>query len=332
MERTLGAILGAILLGLAFVHGTHAQENVIASYDGTAGFQGPIWIAQDLGLFEKHGLKCQLVMIPGGARGMQALLSGSSHFAQGSATAPLSISLQKGELVIVAAALNKFPFSLVAQKEIVKPSDLRGKKIGIVNFGGSNELAVLLALKEWNIPRESVTILPSGEAAVRLVAMTTKALDATVLAPPETTEATRLGLNMLAHMSDLKASFPQTVITVRRSFVEKNRGTVKRFVRAYSEAIYQFMTNKEKTMAVYSSRLKQKNPRVIEETYNYYAGKFSLPPRVSQEGLSNALSLISQRTPGMKGEVNLGEFIEEGIIDELEKEGFFNKLQRGSGK
>lgn len=42
------------------------------------------------------------------------------------------------------AALNKFPFSLVTQKGIDHPSKLAGKRIGIVNFGGSNELAVAL--------------------------------------------------------------------------------------------------------------------------------------------------------------------------------------------
>ena len=51
----------------------------------------------------------------------------------------------------MAAALNKFPFSVVTRKEIRMASQLVGKKIGIVNFGGSNDLAVTLALKESNI-------------------------------------------------------------------------------------------------------------------------------------------------------------------------------------
>jgi len=72
-----------------------------------------------------------------------------TYVALGSATAPMSIRLQGGNVVIIAAALNKFPYSLVARKEIRQPSQLVGKKIGIVNFGGSNDLALTLALKEW---------------------------------------------------------------------------------------------------------------------------------------------------------------------------------------
>jgi len=331
-EKILVGILWVLCFHLSLTSGVRAQDRIVVGYDGTAGFQGPIWAAHDLGLLERHGLTAELVMIPGGARGMQALLSGSTQFAQGSASAPISVIANGGDLVIVAVALNKFPFSLVTQKEIRKPADLIGKKIGIVNFGGSNELAVLLALKEWNISPQSITLLPAGDAATRLIAMITKVLDATVLAPPETLKAAEFGLNILGHMSEMQASFPQTVITVRRSFLGKNRNMVKRFVRAYSEGIYQFRVNKERAIAVYAKRLRQRDAKVVEETYNYFAGKFAFPPRLDRAGMVNALSLIAQRSPGGKSELQPERFVDESVLDELEKEGFFTKLQRSSGK
>src|SRR4029450_8329869 len=208
---------------------------------------------------------------------------------------------QEDELVLIAASLNKCPFSLVAQKTITKPADLVGKKIGIVALGGAHEVSMVLALKEWNIPRQSVTLLTSGPAANRLVALSSGALDATLLAPPETGEASRMGLPTLAHMTDLKAAaFPMNVIATRRSFLDKNRDVVKRFLQAYSEATYQFMTNKEKALAIYNKRMKQKNPAVVEETYQYFAANFSFPPRVSHEGMRVAMEMIAQRTPGTK--------------------------------
>jgi hypothetical protein len=64
-----------------------------------------------------------------------------------------------------------------------------------------------------------VTLLASGPAANRLVALSTGALDATLLAPPETGEAARMGLPTLAHMTELKAAyFPMNAIANRRSF------------------------------------------------------------------------------------------------------------------
>jgi ABC-type nitrate/sulfonate/bicarbonate transport system substrate-binding protein len=268
-----------------------------------------------------------MVLITGSTRAMAALISASSDFAQGSASASIPIRLRGGDIVIIAAALNRFPFSVVTQKDIRKPSDLIGKKIGILNFGGSTDLAITLAFKEWNISRQAVTIFASGGAPERLAALSTRAIDASVLSPPETVVAARLGMNILGHLSDLKAAFPQTVITVRRSFLEKNRETAKRFVRAYSEAIYQFKTDKAKAMTVYANRLKQQDSKIIESTYDYFAPKFSFPPRVDRDGIRNALELVSDRDREAKGGINVEQFVDESVIDELEKEGFFKTMR-----
>jgi NitT/TauT family transport system substrate-binding protein len=308
-----------------------SQEPILVGYDGHAGFQGPIWAAKDLGLFEKHGLSGELILIPGSARGMAALLSGSVPFIQGSATAPLAAYLRGGDVVVIAAALNKFPFSVVTRKELRSPADLVGKKLGILNFGGSNDLAVTLALKEWNIPRNAVTILAAGGAPERLAALLTGNIDATVLSPPETVAAARAGLNIMANLGDLNAAFPQTLIMTRRSFVAAKRDTVKRFIRAYSEAIYEFKTNKDKALKVYADRLKQKDLTVLDDTYRFYAPKFALPPRVDRSGINNALDLVRQGSE-VKGEVNLAAFIDESLIDELEREAFYKRLADARGK
>ena len=324
MLNKIGCLVFLLLLQPAICR---AQEHYLIAYGGFAGFQAPIWAAKDLGLLNKYGLSGDVVMVPGSTREIQALLGGSVQFAQVDAVTTINAVNQGADLVIVSGSLNTFPFSFVAQKEIRKPEDLAGKKIGIVGFGGANELAVVLALKEWNVPRNSVTIIQSGGAANRLVALSAKALDATVLAYPELGEAVRMGMTVLAHMRDMKtAAFPMNVIAVRRTFLETNRDQVKRFQQAYAEATYQFLNNKDKALAVLSKRLQQKNPTAIEETYRYFAGSFSFPTRVSQQGLRNTLEMIAQRNPGSKPETNLGKYLDDSTIDELEREGFFKKL------
>ena len=62
-------------------------------------------------------------MIPGSARGAQALLGGSTHFRQIDGTALIAAISQGADLVLIAASLNRIPFSLVAQKNITKPAD-----------------------------------------------------------------------------------------------------------------------------------------------------------------------------------------------------------------
>jgi len=132
-------------------------------------------------------------------------------------------------------------------------------------------------------------------------------------------------LKILANLSDLNASFPQTLIMARRPFLATRRDIVKRFLRAYSEGIYEFKTNKEKAIKVYANRLKQKDLNILEETYSFYGPKFSFPPRVDRGGINNALELVRHGVE-VKGEINLGQFLDESVIDELEREGFFKKL------
>jgi NitT/TauT family transport system substrate-binding protein len=305
--------------------GVRAEESYVIAYAGFGGFQSPLWATKDLGLLTKYGFNGDLVLTPGSTRQVQALLSNSVQFAQVDAVTTINAIAQGADLVMISGSLNTFPFSFVAQKEIRKPEDLAGKKIGIVGFGGANELAILLALKEWNVPRQSVTVLQAGGASQRLAGMSAKVLDATVLAQPELGEAQRMGMNVLVHMREMKtAAFPMNAMVVRRSFLQQNRDAVKRFQQAYAEATYQLLHNKDKATAVLSKWLQQKNPKAIEETYQYIATSFSFPTRIAPQGIRNTLDMVAQRNP--KIDMNPAKYVDESTLDELEKEGFFKRI------
>ena len=304
-----------------------AQETHLVAYAGFGGFQAPVWAPKDLGLFDKYGFKGDVILVPGSVRQIQALQGGSINFAQVDAATAINAINQGADMVMISGSLNSFPYSFMAQKEIRKPEDLVGKKIGILAVGGATETATILALRAWNVPRSSVTIFPAGDSMGRIVAMSAKAIDATVLTYPDINEAIRLGMHSLAEMSEMKeASFPMNVMVVRRSFADKNRDTVKRFQQAYAEGTYQFMTNKERALAILSKRLRFKDPKGIDETYQYFARKFSFPTRVSPSGLRNILELLSQRSPSAKIDMNLNKYLDESTLDELEREGFFKRL------
>lgn len=321
-------MLPTIIAALVFFAGpiaASAQDRFVVSFGGFAGYHAPLWAAKDLGFFTKYGVNVDPVMISGAARGVSALLSGNTHILMTDAAGPTSAVHQGADLVFVASALNKFPFSLYAQKEITRPADLAGKKVSISSFGGVTEWSTLLALAEWNVKRESVTLLANGAGPNRLLALINKVVDAAVIAPPESGEATRRGMTLLGHFSDLKANFPITVIIARRAFVQSNRDTLKRFIQAYSESIQQFKTNKEKSIAVYNQRLKLNNPAIVEETYHYFAPKFFLPPRIPLDGVRFALDLAAQRATA-KSDITVEKFVDNSIVDQLEKEGFFKSI------
>src|ERR671922_1570279 len=310
------------ILGLPLI--AAAQQHMIG-YAGFAGFQVSMWAVKDLGLLKKYGLEGEPVLVPGTSRQIQALVGDSIQFAHVDAAGHIRAVMRGADIVMVTASLNKFPFSFVTQKAIRKPADLVGKKIGIVGFGGANDLAVTLLLREWKIPRDKVTVLQAGGGANRLVALSTGALDATVLSHPELGEALRMGMNELGNLAEFKsADYPMSAVAVRRSFMGQNRNVVKRFVMAYAEATYQFMNNKDKGISIFQHRLKQDNAKALEETYKYFAPKFSFPTRVSHKGIQNTLELVANENP--KLDTKLDKYLDESILDELEKEGFFKRI------
>ncbi len=321
MPTRILVILFFLVAGLPAVA---AQQHMIG-YAGFAGFQVSMWAAKDLGLLKKHGIDGETVLVPGTSRQIQALVGDSIHFAHVDAAGHIRAVMRGAEIVMVAASLNKFPFSLVTQKDIRKPTDLIGKKIGIVGFGGANDLAVTLLLREWKIPRDKVTVLQAGGGANRLVAMSSGALDATVLSFPELGEALRMGMNEMGNLDEFKsADYPMSVVAVRRSFMGQHRSVVKRFVMAYAEATHQFINNKETGISVFKKRLKQDNLKALEETYNYFAPKFSFPTRISHDGMQNTLELIAKENP--KLDTKIEKYVDESLLDELDKEGFFKRI------
>ena len=307
-----------------------SQTRFIHAYSGTSSAQLTIWAAKDLGIFAKYGLDADLVFISGSARGMQALLGGSVQAVDSDGIGPINAILRGGDLVIVAGLINKSLFKFVAQKEIAAPAQLRGKKIGIANFGGSNEFAVLLALKEWNISKEAVTLVAAGGSALRLTALEKRALDATVLPYDHALAAARMGMKIMADIPELVPSFPDKVITMRRSYLEKDRDHAKKYLQALAEAVSRVSGHRDLAGEILRRRLGIKDSKVIEENLNIYSTAFSLPPRVGPAGLAGVLEQMQQQSGGTKSDFEPKRFLDESLLDELERDGFFKKLASAS--
>jgi NitT/TauT family transport system substrate-binding protein len=316
------AVLLLLLIGPRIVG---AAEKVVADFGGISGFQSASWVAKDLRLFDKYGLNVDLVMITGGARSVAALLGGSTQFATGSGTAPLQAYARGSDVTILAASYNKFPYAFVVKPEIRSPKDLRGKRIGILNFGGSNDIALQLALKEWGIKQQEVNVMIGGDAPTRLLSLTVGSLDATILSPPHLTMAVKAGYRVLADMGEMRANFSQSTLYVRRGYLRENRDVVKRFLKAYSEAVHVIKTDRERTVNVFAKRMRLDDRQILNETYSYFAPRFSFPPRVNMQGIKDTLDFYAETSPEIKGR-KPEEFVDHSILDELEKEGFFKGL------
>lgn len=303
----------------------YAAEKLIADYGGHAGFQSTTWVGKDLKIFEKHGLDVEIIMITGAARSVAALLGNSTHFSTGSATGPLAAAVRGSDVKVIAASYNKFPYAFVVKPEIRNPNDLRGKRVNILNYGGSNDLALQLALREWGMKLADVQVVIGGDAPTRLGALMAGRMDATILSPPHLTMAMKAGYRVLADMGEMSANFTQSSLYVKGSALKEHRDRVKRFLRAYGESIHVIKTDRERTMKVFAHRMRVDDPETVKSTYEYFAPRFSLPPRVNLSGVRDTLNFYAEQNADFKNR-KPEEFVDHSLLDELEKEGFFKKL------
>ena len=303
-----------------------SAEKIIADYGGTSGFQAPIWAAREGGFFAKYGLDVDVVMIPGGTQSMQALISGGTSFSQSSAAAPIHSRLGGSDVILVAASINKYPFSVVARPQLKTPTDLIGKKVGVVRLGGSNESALRKAFEVWGMDPKGVIFMQMGEAAARLAALSAGTLDATVLAPPHTLKARELKMTILADLKSLPIYYPQSTIAVRENLLERSPQLVKNFIKAYMEGVYWFRTNKAPSLRILRRYMRTDEKEILEETYDYFSSMMSPNLRINLEGIQEILNQEGQRLPAASRR-KPAEFVREQFLDELEKEGFTKKFR-----
>ncbi|HVO92547.1 MAG TPA: ABC transporter substrate-binding protein, partial [Terriglobales bacterium] len=211
------------------------------------------------------------------------------------------------------------PMLLVSRAEIKEPAQLRGKTIGINRFGGSNDAAILMALKAWKMDPNDIKMIQTGGTAARMAALVSKKVDATVQSYPEIYQARKLGMNVLADIGDY-GLYTNTSNIVTRSYLQQNRAVIKAFLKGQIEAIHYVKTNREGSLKILRKHLQVTDGEAVEGTYEFFAKRLSRSPRTELEGIRNILASIDapQRNPA--------EFVDMSLIDEIEKEGFAQKL------
>ena len=258
----------ALLLLVSSVKFSWSAEGVPfrVSYGGTAGYQLPLWVNKELGFSKKYGVDLEIILIQAGSPNIQALVGGSLQLTQTAASSAV-IGASKGAPVVIVATLeNKLPMLLVSRPEIKEPQQLRGKVIGINRFGGSNDAAVLMAVKAWKMQPSDIKMLQTGGTSARMAALMAKKVDATVQSYPEIYQARKLGMNVLADIGDF-GYYTNTSNIVTRSYLQQNRAAIKGFIKGQIEGMHYVKTNREGSLKVFRKHIQITDAEAVEGTY-----------------------------------------------------------------
>lgn len=280
----------------------------------------PTWVGKDGGYFTREGVPVELIYIRGGPQTISALVSGEVPFAQVYGGALVAAGLTGGDIVIVAGLVNQPFFSIITMKGIDKPEDLRGKKIGISTFGSATDFALRLALKKWNLKADTeVSILQMRGVPEILPAMASGALHGGVMSPPTNMMALRAGFKELAYLPQIGISFQHTTLATTKRYLEKNRPTVSKVLRAYNAAIERIKTDKAFTLKVLSKYMSTTDQVVLDYSYNVGQPLFRTPPYPTLEGIQAALDFLADKEPKAK-QFQPKDFVDTSLLQEIEKE------------
>ena len=120
-----------------------------------------IWMAKEIGAFERNGLTADLVHISSGATSIQALVGGSVQAAWGASNAVVAATVKGAPIIAVASNTSRPGMQLWVQPEIQRAEQLQGKTLAITRFGSTSDFVTRLVLRKLNL--EGNTELRQGE-------------------------------------------------------------------------------------------------------------------------------------------------------------------------
>lgn len=310
-------------LALLLLAPAYSAERINLGYSGVGSGEEVHHFAKEAGLFKKHGLDVEIIYIPGGSTVVQAMIAGELQFGRGSATEVVSSHLAGFPLKVLAALINKFVYSFVTPPSITKPQDLKGKAVAVSRFGAGSDFITRMALKSWGLePIKDVTILQIGNSPERLAAIASGKVHGSILSLSQTPRARKLGLRVLADLSQIDAEYPQGVLYAPGSLIEKRPDLVQNFLKAFVEAIRQFKNNKPLAFKIISKSSGLKDKADIEDYHAVLTKNFLLDyPMPTVAGLRTVLDDLGARNPKAR-EVKPEDLLETRFLRELKESGF----------
>jgi ABC-type nitrate/sulfonate/bicarbonate transport system substrate-binding protein len=260
----------------------------------------PLIVGTTQGLYEKHGVKVELLFTQNSQEQRDDLAKGAvqiAHAAVDNAIAMLERA--KHDVVIVTggdSSMNEF----FVQPEVRGFADMKGRTLLV---DAPNTAYALQAKKIllMNGLREGVDykVHPLGGTLLRYRAMReNKEFAASMLNPPMSVDAPNSGLKSLGRAVDLLGAYQAGGAFVLRPWAQANAETLERYIAGYIEAVRWTVApdNRAAGAKLLVERFKV-DPKISERTMELLSDpKFGLAPdaRFDQQGFRNVLALRAE--------------------------------------
>ena len=288
-----------------------------------------LWIAQELGLFAKHGIEMEVIYLRSSPLQMTALATGEVQFASSGGSPMLSAVSSGQDLKIIAAPGNRLAYDLVVRPEIKEAKDLRGKRFGVTNIGGTTWMAAYLTLEHLGLDstRDQIRINGIGNQTLLAQAVEAGNIDATLLDPFLSRRTKLKGMTILAELYRAKIPFMSTAFAVNGAFLRDNPGVVESVLKALLEAqaFVTTPTNRNLVMQTMMRHMKLNDVAILEDGYQDLLIGFEKKPYGVVESLRNIQRMMATLNPKVMS-AKVEDVIDNRFIRKLDESGFIDSL------
>lgn len=322
----------AVMFGNALPGRLAAQTRTNLAGSVTSESMTALWVARDRGLFKKHGLEMQFILMPRNPLAIAALLAGEIDAAIVGPGHVINAVSSGVDVVGIANLKQKLDFRFNTRPEIKKKEDLRGKRIAISGPGSTSHLQSMLALQDLNVDPTQAKIafltIPGTEMNRRL-ALETGGVDATTLTGAVGDLYGNKGYHVLYNSRNTGVTLPQTMLVTTRRIASAKPQVIEAYLKTMIEAIAVTLdpANKELVIRVLASNLRLANSADAEESYHAVINSYERAPHTNLEGMKRLHKLLTQINPKI-ADVRIENTIDNSFMNKLETSGYIQSVYK----
>jgi NitT/TauT family transport system substrate-binding protein len=319
-----GAILCGALLWVAATADAADLKKVRLAYVGWEVGAAISYVGIDGGIFKQNGIEVEEVFIRDPlSGGVQSLIGADFMVGFGNPLAIIQPMLAGSDVISVCSHVSMEPYGMAVAQDIAKLADLKGKRIGVSELGGRSDLIARVMLRRAGLdPVKDVEVVAAGLAPNRILALSKDLVQGAPLNRQFAAEAKRLGIKVV-DVTEIPTI--TALLMTTRSFIKRDEDTVRRFVKAYIEAIHYYLTRRAESMAIIKKYFSGSNPAALEAMYEAFAAQLKplpAPDHEATQALIDAVSVVDPKSRNLKP----GDLYDSHFLDELKAAGFMEKL------
>jgi NitT/TauT family transport system substrate-binding protein len=311
--RLVAIVVSLFALRADIVH----AEKIIFAYPSPSTSFLPLVVAQKKGFFDLENLQPELVQIRP-AVAIPGLTIGSVDYTTVLGSS-IAARMRGVPLVITGVFADKPMDFLVGSKGIVAPRELKGKIVGISAFGTATHFLTVRVLKAVGLdPDKDVTLRAVGDEGLRLQALGTGLVHASLLGSQGAIQGEKEGLKVIVAAADVIESLPFAGVTTTVTKLKENPQQIKKVLRAGLKGLRYVQDNRPGTIDVIQSWYRVER-EVAGATYDLARKSYSTNGEVSEKGV--LLSMEFARSSGkFEKETSPSEIIDFNLLREVRKE------------